>query len=184
MSIASLLPEEAIAKGRVSAGLPALDPLSRTLQDYRAEQQAKTRQMVAEAEQKQSALVAPDGDRPTHLMEAQLGRPMTSGEIIKRLKRLNPNLLFERSIADPSIMGIYVAEKNEYGRRHLFGFEFGYSPEYSVRTTDAEGRFREVRGWRTVLARLIRTRMISKEAAENAFGIPTLDSKNWQTLTT
>jgi hypothetical protein len=171
---------------RVTAGLPELMPEQRARQSYVERQRFKSNVLVADATEKQAELTAPDGERPTTIAEAQLGRPMTSAEIIKRLKKLNGNLLFERSNADPSMMGIYYPDSSVTGgRRFLLGFEFGYSPEFTINGKDATGRYKETRGWRQVVARLARIGYITLASAEVAFDIPAgPQSKNWHTLTT
>jgi len=173
-------------KGKVTAGLPSLLPEHRGRISYQERQDFKQKAMLSDAEAKKQMLTAPDGDIPTTVLEAQLGRPMPSGEIVKRLQKLNPNLLFERSIADPTTMGIYVADsKVTGGRRFLMGFESGFSPEYTVNGKDASGRYRETRGWRQIIARLVRLGHLNLAAAEQSFNIARgRQSHNWQTLTT
>lgn len=183
-SAAFILPDA--EKGRVSAGIPALSPIHRGRVGYQEQQDFKQQVMIAEAEQKKQALAAADGGIPTTVLEAQLGRPMTSAEITKRLLKLNPNLIFERSLADPSTMGIYLPDALVTGgRKFLMGFEFGYSPEFTVNGEDANGRYQEKRGWRQIIARLARCGHISLAAAERIFETPRgRASRNWQTLTT
>lgn len=135
----------------------------------------RSRALAKQAEDRAKAAVAPDGGIPTNSLEAQIGRPLDSAAIIKRLKTLNPNLRFEVSISAPDKMGIYLH------KQFLFGFERGISPEFSVRHTNELNQFvGETRGWRTVIARLIMTRHISEGAADKAFGLPSRSSKNWK----
>jgi len=150
---------------------------------------------------------ADDGTRPTTDIFAQMGRALTRLEVEKRLRQCNPNFLFEISKADPSKSGVYVVEPmpDDLGvmrnqKRFLVGMESGVSPEFSVRHVVPEriphpeisGEFitrskfvGETRGWRTVVARLIRLRRIRKESAESAFNLNQgMESKNFQQLTT
>jgi hypothetical protein len=184
MASATLLPGlVADGKGRgTTAGIPGLSPLQRLIWDYRGAQRMKTQSLAKDASDKKEAAIAPDGDRPTTSPEAQLGRVMHSRDIIARLRKLNPNFIFERSNAMPSVMGIYHVVDGE--KRHIMGFEFGYSPEFTINHTNEEGEIeKQTRGWRMVVGRLIRARMITKTAAENAFNIlPGPDSRNWHLM--
>lgn len=171
-----LLPVDA-GTNRVTAGVPSLSPFVRALCDYRGAQMIKTRALTAEAEQKKAHAANPDS-RPSQKPEAQLGRVMHSRDIIVRLNKLNSNLLFERSTAVPDKMGVYTVQDGE--KRFLFGFEFGYSPEFSILSDEGDVR---LRGWRKVLANLIRSRMITLPAAESAFNILSgPESRNWHML--
>ena len=185
-----LLPDGWLRREAVTAGVPSLSPLRRGILDYRHAQRIKSRAMTAEAKSAQAVLTAPDGDRPTTSPEAQLGRPLHSRDIILRLRKLNPNLVFERSKADPSVMGIYIPspganstdpDLHYRGLQHILGFEFGYSPEFTINRTDNSGKWvGQTRGWRKVLAALIRCRLIDRCAAETLFAIPAgPQSRNW-----
>lgn len=170
-----------IEGNRVTAGLPSLSPQKRYARDYRGVMRDYQEALIHDAQEKEQAASAPDADHPTTLLEAQVGRPFTGQEIAARLLKLNSNLLFERSLAAPDKMGIYLGAR----KRFLFGFEYGYSPEFSVRHVDDKGQFvRETRGWRTVLMRLIRQQLISPGGATRLFGLPSRTSRNWQSLTT
>lgn len=171
-------------RNRVTAGLPSLSPQFRHAADTFGEGRDRTAALVEDKESRAKAAVASDGGHITTEWDAQIGRPMMSNDIIRRLRKLNPNFIFERSIACPHVMGIYYPDKQS-GKHHLFGFEAGISPEFSVRKKNDKGEFAgEVRGWRTVLMRLIQNRYISGPKAEKAFGLPSRTSRNWQMLTT
>jgi hypothetical protein len=142
----------------------------------------RSRALTALAEVRAQAAVAPDGDIPTNSIEAQIGKPFHAGDFIKRLKTLNSSLHFEVAKADSRYMGVYVIDRSRpEGKRHLFGMESGFLPEFSVLHQDDEGHFsRETRGWRTVLARLIKSRLITEAAAIKTFGVPSRASLKWQ----
>lgn len=134
----------------------------------------RSRALHGQAEERAMAAVSDDGDIPTSTLEAQIGKPLHSSEIIKRLRSLNANLTFEVALADSRFMGVYFKGK------HQFGMESGYSPEFSVLHRDDEGHFyKETRGWRTILARLIRTRLITEPQANKVFGAPSRSSQKW-----
>lgn len=149
-----------------------------------------------------------DGGLDVTSAEEQLGRPLYAFEVQTRLLALNQNLLFEKSIADPSKYGIYIVRsgpdpatgKGTNHRQFICGMEAGVSPQRSVRAfkeekiphpTEAEEWLvqpvpigEKARGWMTVLMRLIRERVITRAGAERMFDITLGTSRNWQQLTT
>jgi len=148
---------------------------------------------------------APDGDRPVTSLEAQLGRPLTRLQIEQRLKKCNPNLFIETSNADKTKAGVYTVNgvPDELGvirkqKQFLCGMESGFSPEFSVRHIEYEEvpnpscpgemtkrpKFKgETRGWRTVLASLIRSRHLALTDVQKNFETNKgQESKNWQIL--
>lgn len=149
-------------------------------------QQERQAQIISGQKAKDAETIAPDAGFDTTSAEAQLGRPLLSPEVQKRLKKLNTGLFFERSIADPSKIGIYIYDGASNpgtiwaGRRFVLGMEAGMNPEFSVRQTDGTKITKEVRGWRTVLVRLIRERLIGRGAVEVMFNIAGgRESENW-----
>lgn len=145
---------------------------------------------------KQHAVVAGmDGDYLTTDATAQLGRPLTRRVLIERLCKLNPNLVFEQSRANPAIGAVYfhdgVSNMEDLdhacrGRRHIVGMEWtGLSPEFTTRKIEYDqfGKPQmkgQVRGWRTVLARLIKERLISIPDCERVFSIARgRESQRW-----
>jgi hypothetical protein len=149
---------------------------------------------------------APDGERPTTTLEAQLGRPLSRMQFEQRLKKCNPALFVEVSKGFPDKAGIYVMDglPDNLGvirkqKRFVTGMMNGYMPEFSVRHTEMEEvpnpsspgemvkreKFiGETRGWRTVLSTLIRSRLVSSASAEKNFETSKgQESRNWQVLT-
>jgi hypothetical protein len=149
---------------------------------------------------------APDGDRPTTEFDAQIGRPLFRNQIEQRLKLCNPDLFIEQSIADPKKAGVYtvtgVADELGVVRRQkkfIVGMESAISPEFSVRHVEYEEipnpsnpaemtkrpKFTgETRGWRTILAALIRGKYVTRGSAEKHFEINKgQQSRNWHVLT-
>ena len=168
-------------------------------------QAARYAAMAAEMDEKRELAIGPDDDRPTTEMAAQLGHMMHGDEVRKKLLKLNGFLRFIVAKADPTRVGIYVIDSAANrddpdhtlrGLRFVCGMEKDFCPEFSVRFTreekfwndqkDAEDTRKvfagEMRGWRTVLARLIRQRLISYPGAIRAFGSTSI-SKNWHLLT-
>jgi hypothetical protein len=119
-------------------------------------------------------------------MAAQLGRPLTRQVLIERLSKMNPNLVFEQSKNYPHIGAVYVLDPTANlddpdercrGRRHIVGMEWtGISPEFTTRKVELDewGNPQmkgQIRGWRTILARLIHERLITVPDAERVFSI-------------
>lgn len=150
---------------------------------------------------------APDGNRPTTNLEAQLGRPLTRLQFEQRLKLCNPNLFTEVSNAFPDKAGVYTVTSlpDELGvlrtqKKFVTGIMNGFMPEFSVRhveyeevpnpanpaeMTKREKFVGETRGWRTALAALVRSGYTDKESAMKHFDINRgPESRNWHLLTT
>lgn len=165
-------------------------------------QRAKHDGIAEEIESKRLQAIAPDDARPTTDMQAQMGHIMRGDEVRKKLHRLNSNFHFELSKADPTRMGIYLRDgvsnmdtPNHKGLLFLMGMEKDLCPEFSVRFTreekfwdtekDCEARREifagEMRGWRTVIARLLRRGLYMHADMLREF--PDTDrSKNWRQL--
>jgi hypothetical protein len=195
-----------IATGRekVSAGNPSLLPERRRQIELSLRTRDHDRRNLQIKVANDAASVAPDGDLDTTSLERQLGQPLSSAQIIQRLERCNPDLHFEPSFSDHTKMGIYLIENRPDPvtgkppwKRFICGFERGFSPEFSVRhfktervpDPDFRGNWQEIktfdsetRGWRTVLARLIRSGLITEPQVVKYFPLGR-DSKNWQVLT-
>lgn len=144
--------------------------------------------------------VAPDEGRDITNLIAQLGKPMTSWDVMRKLKKINPNLHFEYAKADPTKIGVYIRtkEKTSAGTyvdalKHICGMEAGIMPEFSVihktkkrianpellgrQVASREVPWREVdtyltetRGWRVILVRLLHANLINRLDVEKHFG--------------
>lgn len=174
--------------GRVTAGLPGLSSEKRrAITDYKL-RQIYQRSLQAEYRRNEENATTPDGaiDDVTDI-EQVVGIPLVGPRIIARLKRLNPNLWFERSNADSSKTGIYILEPSISGgmeKKFLCGMETELNPEFSVRVVDQNGMAKGIiSGWRRILMRLIRARLISEPGAFALFGPPSRDSENWARFT-
>lgn len=179
------------------------EQLERQRQITRArEQQHRTREMVRANREAKERTVANDGLLVTTDMAQQWGCPMTSVQLFEKLKVLNPGLIYEVTKNNDRLAGLYrmkdVLEDGVTRRKKAFicGMERGFMPERSVRVpriekvagedglTEVHTFDHEIRGWRTVLARLIQERLITKTQAETAFPLSDGQSSNWQRLTT
>ena len=144
--------------------------------------------------------VEPDAGRDVTNLLACMGRLMSSQQVMDRLKLSNPNLVFERSNADQTKMGIYVMRdiRNATGgieRRKVFicGMEASYMPEFNivhaaqkklpnpelmgntepvreVSWISVDTYGGETRGWRTVLVRLLHQKLITEYEIRRYFG--------------
>lgn len=141
--------------------------------------------MVKAKQKKDAATIAPDAGRDVTDI-TQAGRWLSPLKMKKALSTLNAKLRFEVSVADPTKTGIYLLDRisnlgtYHHGLKFICGMESGYSPEFSIRTEKNGVMSGEVRGWRTVLAMLIKQRLIQKYEAENLFKVNFgRESENW-----
>jgi hypothetical protein len=171
-------------KGKVTAGIPSLSPAKRFYLTDAALQHIYQQNLVAEAVKNDKWAADPgDGQRTMAEWAAQVGIPLSAERIITRLRRLNNNLVFERSRADESKWGVYLA-KHGGTLEFLCGFEAATNPEFTVVQQDERGQFKKfIPGWRRILMRLIRAKLISESAANRVFGPPNRDSQRWAELT-
>lgn len=192
---------------RVTAGLPGLLPARRLRIARREQARELARQAILDEYGQVARTVAPDGDADTTVLLQQLGRPMSNVEFWRRLRLLNHNLHVEPSLGDSTKQVIFALEHQrtatggwEMVKRYVCGMEAAeVMPEFSVRHTKEKlipdvtvpgqwGKVKafagETRGWRTVLARLLRDGLISLEVTERLFDISGgRPSKNWHVLT-
>lgn len=189
-------------KRKVTAGLPALHPEARHSIDLANAGRDRNDALVEDKIQKDKATVAPDGAVPTTSQEAQLARVLATSEVKARLLHCNPNFHFEVSRSDPDKTGIYILENKDgaSSKRFICGMETHYQPEFSIREDTVQrvpdprnpGEWLNVpvitvekfRGWRTVLARLLRERLITESQIEQYFKVSQgRSSANWQLFT-
>ena len=83
--------------------------------------------------------VEDDAGRDTSSLLAQMGRPLTSQEVQRRLHLCNPSLIFVRNPRYPELTAVYIerdertqAGTGEKKRKHVCGMESGIMPECSV----------------------------------------------------
>jgi hypothetical protein len=97
---------------------------------------------AALAEEIESNTISVRGDPgydPSSILE-QMGRPLASEEVQRRLHLCNSRLIFERCIRYPSLTGIYIEKDErtaagtmEKRKIHLLGMESGIMPEFEVK---------------------------------------------------
>lgn len=174
-------------RGRITAGLPSLSPQKR--HEITEHYLHRIYQQSLQAEYRNNEQAALEGDgaiRDTTNMEEVVGIPLTGVRLATRLGKLNRSLWFEQSKNDSSKSAVYLL-KNEMGelkKEFICGYETEWNPEFSLRVVDNEGKAKGIiSGWRRVLARLIRARLISEAKAFAVFGPPSRDSENWMKFT-
>ncbi len=166
------------------------------------EQHGLNNSMLKEEESRHLDTVAPDGNLDVMNAEQRMGRVIQLSDMIKRLKLMNPILIFEVSINDKTKMGIYRPWNNprtkKLEKKLICGMENGPQPEHSIITgEDHEMPVPEAvmarpdvqtiktfkterRGWRTVIARLLQDGFIKMNQVENLFPMADGSSAHWQ----
>ena len=144
--------------------------------------------------------VEDDAGRDTSNLVSQMGRPIASTEFQRRLKVIQPGLIFKRNPRYPELTAMLIERdfKNVAGtweRKEVLicGMESGIMPEFSVmhktkkqianpELFGKEAPTREIdwlnvdtfasetRGWRTVLVRLLHAGIITRLDVEKHFG--------------
>jgi hypothetical protein len=109
--------------------------------------------------------------------KARVGRAMASGEFLGRIKKLVPCLHFTdgRLENDIAIFRTYPCPQPQLDGRdfeYLFYCPSGNLPEYSIYEFDERDILvrERLRGWRTVLLRLIRSGLLTIEQSDREFG--------------
>lgn len=145
----------------------------------------------------------PDGEADRLNPEQQLGRPLHVSDLIEKLHRMNPSLIFEVSVKDPTKYGAYIERRGNYLKTGLpgtfkqlvAGMENGWMPEFSVMAPRMEERptedgrieeaikhaYEQKRGWRTVLAKVLALNLITEAQIETEFAVSEgRSSQLWQ----
>jgi hypothetical protein len=115
--------------------------------------------------------------------EAARGGPMQPNDFIRRLKKIAPDLIIEmggyKNCVRVCIQAVDDEPSSEtFNQRVKTPIACGFCideplPEFSSVVTDKDGiASREVRGWRTVLLRLIHTGAVPYPAVKAEFGDP------------
>jgi hypothetical protein len=105
-----------------------------------------------------------------------LGRPLVWHQFLLLLRKINPNLIF-REGGCPNAVHISIAdpkhpEAKPDGTRYVGGCMKEVLPEFGWVTVDEMGLpIDEKRGWRTVLLRLIHSKVVSKKKVDEVFGL-------------
>lgn len=170
------------------------------------QQRSEGKQRIKDHIRKKEVTVASDGEADITRADVQAGRRILASEVRTKLKRMNPNLQFEVSVNFPEITGIYFVTNavdpmtlKRPWKRHVCGMptagmvnEFSTIVPKLVRVPDPDVALHwqtvsemkmEVRGWRTVLARLIQEGILTEPEANREFGIAAgRSSAKWQAV--
>lgn len=99
----------------------------------------RRQRILAQDLQSNSLSVEDDAGRDVSNLLAQMGRPLTSWDVMRRLKKCNARFHFEYSKSDPTKIGVYLRDKEKTDAggevevlRHICGMEAGIMPEFSV----------------------------------------------------
>jgi hypothetical protein len=108
---------------------------------------------------------------------ARVGKPLLSNDLVFTLRELIPNLYITqgRIIGDLAVFKTYGTPQPSLDGKtfeYLFYIPTGILPEFSqYEFNDRNVAVREKqRGWRTVLLRLIKAKMLTEEMANKVFG--------------
>lgn len=180
-----MTPETTLETGRVTAGLPSLDPSRRFQHDKHEAQTHKIRSIHAEVEAKRADAVSPDGGRDRTDKQQSVGIPLHSAQIIDKLSRLNPSLSFRHHPFMTRFQIFVRDDKGTNGERYVCAFEDGYSPQFEIFLWHWEEHVfgygaeaylenvkvldETVRGWVTLIDILIKQKLITKAGAEREF---------------
>ena len=172
--------------------------------DRQRQFQVEQKERIVQDRKDRESYIAPDGDVDIirDQSAAQRGRALQTSEIVRRLKKLNPALIFEVSKNFPDIGGLYIVENRpdpitniSPWKRHICGIPNGEVWEFhrplvveeqipepeglgQTKTVKVEG---QVPGWRMVLLRLIMDGIISPAQAEAMFHVTQgRSSEKWQ----
>ena len=188
MSLILDIPASVERERNVNAVRSSLPPDVRFALDREGYKQEFQDALFNDSEQKKTAGRF-DGERDRTNQDAGIGMPIHSSVFIQRLTQLNPSLWFDRAKADPEKIGIYLqippSMVHPEGLQYLFAFHDGIMPEFVLlKNPGADGESAGIlrQGWRTVLARLIRQRLVSLEKVEVMFGQPSCQSGHWAVL--
>lgn len=110
----------------------------------------------------------------------RLGRVMHSSEFLTKIKHVVPNLQtrpggIQGDISLYRVIGEEIA--------YVCWLTEGYLPEFSLVKFNADMQpIREIRGWRTVLIRMIKVGLLTEQQAEKEFGRPTYpqEARFWE----
>lgn len=186
--------------GRVTAGLPSMTPGLRSAITKARVDREMSRQRLLDHVARETVTTAKDGAFDVTSPGQQLGMPLSTEEMMRRLKLCNPMFHFEVAIRDSAKMGIYVLENRDatLEKRFICGMVNGIMPERSIRVpkekkvpdANGEGYWQkinsidyEIRGWRTVLVMLLHSKLITQPQIDRFWPASDGNSQNWQKYT-
>lgn len=112
----------------------------------------------------------------------RIGERMHHSELIRRVTSLNAHIFVEQSINYANSLGFYHQDPQTGERKYLSCFDKGAMPEFSFILCDYQDiPEEEVRGWRTVLVRLLTEKALTWRQVKEEFGDPIndLNANRW-----
>jgi hypothetical protein len=152
---------------------------------------------------KRQEFAAKDGDADVTSKENQEGRPYFRSQFVKKVRKLNPKLFYERSKRHPSQGGLYLNDQRidpltlrKVGKRMVCSFLHDKISEFDLRIMidkripdptiplhwqNVPDLDQHVPGWRSCLLRLVMGELINLDAAVKEFKITQgRSSDRWQ----
>jgi hypothetical protein len=104
-------------------------------------------------------------------IEKRIGHAMFYTEFIQRVEKVTGRRVwFEGSNVTPTVMGAYTTVANQ--KTYICSFDKIAMPENSIVVTDDRNLpIKEIRGWRTVITRLIQSKAMTCSEAKRAFDL-------------
>ena len=140
-------------------------------------------------------LLQDDNGIDTTKTEGQIGQLLWMRTFAEKLSKINSNLFLEVNPKYPSLAGVYTLREEK--KIFLVGCESTWMPEFSIRHYKEEKRYApdgtpylekvfigHKRGWREVLAILMRAGHVTQGAIEKHFPRCFRDSRTWWQATT
>ena len=174
-----------------------LSPQAKRFGERIERSRAQSQSNLRQERERNARLLNPDGDSDVSSMEAQQGRRLHRTEVVRRIKKLNPNIWYETSIRYPAQGGLYIEDgRSPYRKRLLVGMPDGIVNEFSTVLTKpalipdmtVAAHWQTIQqvdsklpGWRAVLLKLLMEGIVSMAGVEKEFQISKgRSSQFWQ----
>jgi hypothetical protein len=200
--------EYSLATQKATSAAPGLSPEKRAVADVTEFQRFKQEVNIQEGFDKQRALNIVDNGRSVANEQARMGKMLSNADLEKRLKVLNANIHVEEAMSNASVLGIYILGNfgelpngEKLNKRFVCRMDRGWMTEGDVHKFKLVKRLIQTnppeweyipeldvndmrRGWRSILATLLKGGYITEAGIMRVFGPPSWDSANWQQATT
>jgi hypothetical protein len=123
----------------------------------------------------------PDQEEMTDFAR-RCGERMHHSELIRRVNHLNPAIFVEQSINFPDCLSFYHVAPQTGVQTYLSYMDKGDMPEFSCMIVDEKDiPEKEIRGWRTILVRLLTLNALRWCDVKEEFGDPRLEinARRW-----
>jgi hypothetical protein len=180
-----------------------LSPAGRRAGAVQEKTRAVQTQQIKDEIKKRQGFAAKDGDADVTSKANQEGRFMLRQAFVKKVRKLNPNLFYERSIRHPDQGGLYLNDNQidpltlqRVGKRMVCSFPHHKISEFDVRQMidkripdpdvplhwqNVPDLDQHIPGWRSCLYRLFQSGLIEFQASVKEFDLTQgRSSQNWQ----